>query len=284
MKNINVYISFVLIVVLLPMNALSASFLDTITSMDLVLVKGGEYKRGDGSGLGRSNERPAHSVQVADFYIGKYEVTVNQFQKFVDDTGYLTASEKRGWVLDIDPAMGAATRRNGISWKNPGFEQNGKHPVVWVDWNDAVAFAVWLSSKTGERYNLPTEAQWEYAAKAAGSSRWAGTSEAKNLPNLAWFNANSSKVTHEVGLLAPNRFGIHDLSGNVWEWCLDGYYDYKNAPHTLEDPIVRVGDTRIIRGGSWRVAAPLVTTTYRSGYKPDYSHSSMGFRLVKKKD
>jgi len=266
---------------LLPLNAFSADFVDPVTSMDFVLVKAGEYKRGDQSGLGRKNERPPHSVRVADFFIGKYEVTVEQFTVFVNDTGHLTAPEKRGWVMDIDAAMGTFTRREGISWKNPGFEQNGKHPVVWVDWHDAATFAAWLSTKSGEAYSLPTEAQWEYAAKASGSNRWAGTSKTEELPGFAWYRENSDNVTHEVGLLDHNGFGIHDLSGNVWEWCLDGYYEYRNAPHSMQDPVVTKGDTRIIRGGSWRVDAPLVTTTYRNGYKPTYSHSSMGFRLVR---
>jgi formylglycine-generating enzyme required for sulfatase activity len=270
-----------IIILLLPLNAFTADFVDPVASMEFVLVYGGEYKRGDETGFGRENERPPHSVRVTDFFMGKYEVTVEQFTGFVNDTGHLTTPEKRGWVMDIDPAMGTFTRREGISWKNPGFDQNSKHPVVWVDWHDAATFAAWLSGKTGEAYNLPTEAQWEHAAKASGSNRWAGTSEAMKLSDFAWYGENSDSVTHEVGLLEPNGLGIHDLSGNVWEWCLDGYYDYRYAPHTLMDPIVRKGDTRIIRGGSWRVDSPLVTTTYRNGYKPTYSHSSMGFRLVR---
>jgi formylglycine-generating enzyme required for sulfatase activity len=267
---------------LVPVVAIRTDFVKASnTSMEFVLIKAGEYNRGDESGLGRGNERPPHSVRVTDFFIGKYEVKVEQFAGFVNDTGYLTAPEKRGWVMDIDAAMGTFIRREGISWKNPGFVQNDKHPVVWVDWHDATSFAAWLSRKTGEAYNLPTEAQWEYAAKASGSFRWAGTSKVDELPDFAWYGLNSDSVTHEVGLLNANGLGIHDLSGNVWEWCLDGYYEYRHAPHTMKDPFVRAGDTRIIRGGSWRVDAPLAATTYRNGYKPTYSHSSIGFRLVK---
>jgi formylglycine-generating enzyme required for sulfatase activity len=267
-----------------PANVFAGDFADPAASMEFVLVKGEEYRRGDETGLGRENERPSHSVRVTDFYMGKYEVTVEQFKRFVDDTRYLTAPEKRGWVVDIDAAMGTFSRREGISWKNPGFEQNERHPVVWVDWHDAVSFAAWLSKKTGGIYNLPTEAQWEYAAKAAGSHRWAGTSKEEELSRFAWYRENSNSVTHEVGLLDPNGLGIYDLSGNAWEWCLDGYAEYRHAPHTMQDPMVRAGDTRIIRGGSWRVDGALVTTTYRNGYKPTYSHSSIGFRLVKNLD
>jgi len=275
---------FLAALLLLPMSVLAADYVDPETSMEFVLVKSGEYVRGDQTGSGRQNELPAHNVRVTSFLVGKYEVTVDQFARFVDDTGYLTAPEKKGWVMDIDAAMGTFVRREGVSWRDPGFAQSGKHPVVWVDWHDAVAFAAWLSRKTGKAYSLPTEAQWEYAAKASGSERWSGTPRAESLTDFAWYGENSSQVTHEVGSLKPNRLGIHDLSGNVWEWCLDGYYGYRQAPHTLEDPIVKTGDTRIIRGGSWRVGSSLVTTTYRNGYKPDYSHSSMGFRLVGKKD
>lgn len=267
---------------LLPFNIHAADFVDPVTSMEFVSIKGGQYNRGDETGMGRENERPAHRVKVTDFFMGKYEVTVSQFSKFVEDTGHQTAPEKRGWVYDIDAAMGTYTRKDGISWKNPGFKQKENHPVVWVDWNDAVAYAAWLSGRSGQTYDLPTEAQWEYAAKAAGSSRWAGTSDKAELPAFAWYAKNSGLVTHEVGTLDPNALGIHDLSGNVWEWCFDGYGGYRYAADTREDPIVRTGTTRTIRGGSWRVGDLLVTTTYRNGYKPDYSHSSMGFRLVRK--
>lgn len=271
------------LILIAPMEARSADFIDPVASIQFVLVKGGQYTRGDQTGSGQANEKPAHAVRTADFLMGKYEVTVDQFALFTEDTGYLTAPEKRGWVIDIDAGMGSFVRREGISWRNPGFEQRGNHPVVWVDWHDALRFARWLSEKTGQKYTLPTEAQWEFAAKGGRSQRWAGTSREEDLEHFAWYASNSGMKTHEVGVLEPNGFGIHDLSGNVWEWCLDGYHDYGVAPHTLVDPLVQRGDTRIIRGGSWRVDAPLTTTTYRNGYKPTYSHSSMGFRLVRGK-
>ena len=117
-KIIAFYISTVFF--LLPVNIFAMDFADPVASMEFVLVKGEEYKRGDETGLGRENERPSHSVRVTDFFMGKYEVTVEQFTRFVEDTGYMTAPEKRGWVIDIDTAMGTFSRREGISWKNPG--------------------------------------------------------------------------------------------------------------------------------------------------------------------
>ena len=268
----------------LAANAYTSDFMEPAVSMEFVYVKGGEFRKGDETGEGRSNERPTHGVKVSDFYIGRYEVTIEQFARFANETGHLTAPEKNGWVLDIDPSMRAVTRVKGISWRNPGMVSGSDHPVTWVDWNDAAAFAAWLSDRTGHRYELPTETQWEYAAKAGRGHRWSGTSDPGKVSRYAWYSLNSRGAVHRTGLLEPNFMGIHDMSGNVWEWCLDGYRPYPHTPNLLTDPVVLSGETRVIRGGSWRVGAPLVTTTYRSGYKPTYSHSSMGFRLVRNID
>ena len=254
----------------LPVNAFTSDLTEPIVSMEFVYVNGGEFSQGDETGEGRGNEKPPHKVKVTDFYMAKYEVTVDQFARFTSETGYLTAPEQNGWVLDIDPAMKAFVRKEGISWKNPGFKSGGDHPVTWVDWNDAMAFAAWLSRKTGRNYELPTEAQWEYAAKAGKGHRWAGTSTAQKVSQYAWHSLNSRGAAHQTGSREPNALGIYDMSGNVWEWCLDGYQLYHHTLNVLEDPVVVSGTTRTIRGGSWRVDVPLVSTTYRNGYKPDF--------------
>jgi len=257
------------------------TFLEPVTSMEFVLVGPGTFLRGDESGRGRKNERPARPVAVPAVYVGKHEVTVAQFDRFVRETGYVTAAEKRGWVVDVDPAMGKFSRREGITWKNPGFEQTGGHPVVWVDWNDANAFVQWLSGRTGRKMRLPAEAEWEFAAKGGRPSRvWAGTSTEGELGAFAWYDANSGGVPHPVGTKKAGDHGLHDMSGNVWEWCADPYETYRAPAGAMKDPAGSPGSFRVLRGGSWRVGASVATTTYRNGYKPDYSHSSIGFRLV----
>ena len=258
---------------------------EPLTSTEFIYVQPGTFTQGDVTGHGRNNERPVHPVSVSGFYMGRYEVTVDQFRKFSEDTGYITSAQKRGWVLDIDVAMGTWSRQEGISWINPGFKQEGSHPVVWVDWNDANAYAKWLSSRTEGTFRLPTESEWEYAAKGGKTgSIWSGTSDEKNLPLYAWYDLNSKGTTHGAGLKNPNGWGIWDMSGNVWEWCQDGYTPYPVSQQTLQDPFVQQGELRVLRGGSWRVNSSIVTTTYRNGYKPGYSHSSIGFRLVKTVD
>ncbi len=260
----------------------SPIYVEPSTSMEFVYVQPGTFSQGDLMGHGRKNEKPVRSVTVSGFYMGKHEVTVEQFRLFVEDSGYVTNAEKRGWVLDIDVAMGSWSRQEGISWKNPGFSQEDDHPVVWVDWDDANAFTQWLSARSEGKFRLPTESEWEFAAKGKNPGNvWSGTSNVKELSRYAWYDANSQGVTHGVGQKNPNGLNIYDMSGNVWEWCLDGYSPYSSTIQTLLNPVVQQGELRVLRGGSWRVDGSIVTTTYRNGYKPGYSHSSIGFRLVK---
>jgi formylglycine-generating enzyme required for sulfatase activity len=253
---------------------------ESLPNLELVFVKGGPFERGDTFGDGRANERPAHSVTVSDFYLGRHEVTVGQFRRFAEATAYRTRPEEVGWVIDVDAAMGALQKREQISWRNPGFSQDDDHPVVWVCWEDAAAFARWLSEQTGKRYRLPTEAEWEFAARSGGKrEKWSGTSDRPG--EYAWYAENSGARTHPTGQKAPNGLGIHDMSGNVWEWCQDWYADYEPRPEVLADPQgPATGRFKTLRGGSWRVDRNVVRVTYRNGYKLDYSHSSIGFRLA----
>jgi formylglycine-generating enzyme required for sulfatase activity len=255
---------------------------ESLTAMDFLPVAGGTFTRGDTTGEGRANERPAHPVTVADFFLGLHEVTVAQFRAFVEKTGYVTEAELAGSVLDIDPAMNTWVRKKGISWKLPGFAQDESSPVVWVSWNDASAFTGWLAKETGQPYRLPTEAEWEFAAREGGKHlRWSGTSAVDELGEYAWFSANSSGKPHPVGRKRSNELGLFDMSGNVWEWCLDWQVPYRPSAATLVDPMgPSLGKYKVLRGGSWRVETSIVSTTYRSGYRPDYTHSSIGFRVA----
>ncbi len=266
----------------LPPSLFAAERREAVTGMPFVLVEGGGYHRGDFSGLGIPREQPPHPVAVSDFYLGRYEVTVGQFRTFADETGYLTVAEKAGEVIDIDAAMGTFVRRPGISWRNPGFGQGESDPVVWVSWSDAEAFTTWLAERSSLPYRLPTEAEWEFAARERGrEQRWAGTADRGALGRFSWYAANSGGRPHPVGGKAPNALGLYDMSGNVWEWCLDWQDRYPASGERLQDPR---GDNpnglRALRGGSWRVGEEIVTTTYRNGYKIGYAHSSIGFRVA----
>jgi formylglycine-generating enzyme required for sulfatase activity len=266
----------------LPPAADAGDFRDPATGMEFVTLAGGEFMMGDTAGTGRPSERPAYPVRLSGYAIGRYEVTVAQYRMFAQETGYRTGAEVAGEVIDIDPEMGTFARVRGISWRSPGFEQEESDPVVWVNWNDAVAFTAWLSGKGPVRYRLPTEAEWEYAARSGGrEERWPGTADVRNLAAYSWYAGNSGGRTHPVGVKKPNALGIHDMSGNVWEWCLDWQGTYPREGRLLRDPVgVGTSGLKALRGGSWRTGEAIVTSTYRNGYKTGYAHSSIGFRVA----
>ena len=251
-------------------------------SAGLVAVEGGTYLRGSDAPYTIPKERPAHPVTVADFRIGTREVTVAEFRRFVEATGYLTETERSGGALDTDPAMTTITRTPGLSWRTPGYAASDDDPVTWVTWNDAKAYTDWLAAATGLPFRLPREAEWEFAARERGRDRrWSGTDDPGALAAYAWYDATSHGRPHPVGVLRPNALGIHDMSGNVWEWCEDGYRAYAGSAAPLVDPAGEPDSKfRVLRGGSWRVGPDILRTTYRNGYRADYAHSSFGFRLA----
>lgn len=259
----------------------SRVYIDTVTGMEFIFVKGSTFRMGDVHRIGRSNEHPHHEVTLKDFYMGKHEVTRAQFQKFINETGYITMAEKIGWSWDWnDNQMYDLFKVKGVSWKSPGFSQGENHPVVFVSWNDASAYAEWLSQKSGLPFRLPTETEWEYAAKGGTEYEvWAGTSNIKKLVDYAWFGENSLGTTHPVGKKNPNSFGFYDMSGNVWEWCQNYYHPYKKVPPS-PPPGEDKGRYRTLRGGGWKDGEDYTRTTYRNGYSPDYYYKSIGFRLA----
>ncbi|HVS38536.1 MAG TPA: SUMF1/EgtB/PvdO family nonheme iron enzyme, partial [Gemmataceae bacterium] len=197
-----------------------------------------------------ADEGPRHEIAVSrPFYLGAYEVTVGQFKAFVRETGHKTAAEVNG--------KGATHYKDGsnvvdpeCTWRTPGFEQTDDHPVVCVSWNDAVAFCEWLSRKENRMYRLPTEAEWEYACRAGTDTAYFFGDDAGPLDEYAWTGKNASEKSHAVGLLKPNPWGLHDVLGNGWEWCLDAPRPYTPTPAT--DPRgPTTGDLRAIRGGSF---------------------------------
>ena len=227
---------------------------------EMVVVPAGSYQMGSPSyEQGRREyEGPVHEVTIAaPFAIGVYEVTVAEFGQFVDETGYSVASS----CLTYEGAGFHADR----SWRNPSFGQGRRHPVTCVSWNDAQAYAAWLSQETGEEYRLPSESEWEYVARAgtstpqpwvegeAGQCRHANGADASDYSALTVESCRDGHAhTAPVGSFAASGWGLHDMLGNVWEWTEDCWNDsYGGAP--LDGSAWEHGycGRRVLRGGSW---------------------------------
>jgi formylglycine-generating enzyme required for sulfatase activity len=265
---------------------------------EMVFVKGGTFLMG--SNDGDEDEKPVHTVTVEDFYIGKYEVTVAQFKKFINETNYRTDADKEGWSYVY---TGNWEKKNGVNWKcdvngNLRPEREYNHPVIHVSWNDVVAYCDWLRKKTGQTYRLPTEAEWEYAARGGNRSNGYKYSGSNNIDKVAWYWKNSGDKllsgdwdwdemkrnncrTHPVGQKSPNELGIYDMSGNVGEKCSDWYGSdyYRNSPRN-NPQVPLLGSNRVNRGGCWSNSARHCRVTYRFGLTPDGRSSLLGFRLV----
>jgi sulfatase modifying factor 1 len=244
----------------------------------------------DGRG---DDEGPVHSVSVKAFALGKTEITRGQFAEFVKQSGYDTGD--KCWTLE----NGKYQERIG-SWREPGFPQNDNHPVTCINWNDATAYAKWLSSKTGKKYRLPTEAEWEFAARGnTKTSRYWGnnpdkacryangadnTALAKIAGARSWSMHNCTDgfaYTAPVGRFRPNAFGLYDMLGNVWEWTEDVYHDsYQDAP-AVASAWQGDGRKRVLRGGSWNNSPSNVRAAIRFGNRPEIRFSSFGFRVAR---
>jgi formylglycine-generating enzyme required for sulfatase activity len=263
---------------------------------EMALVPGGTFLMGGVN----ANERPKHTVTLSAFYIGKYEVTVGAFRAFVEATGFVTTAETDGRGGDVNTGS-KWERKTVANWKNPYyFRQTDEHPVVLVSRYDAAAYCNWLSEQEGltpaytvegtsitripdaDGYRLPTEAEWEYAARGGagspGNYRYAGNN---NIYAVAWYNENSNSRTHEVGKKAPNGLGLYDMSGNVWEMVWDWYGDYSKNVQT--DPLgPSSGTQRIRRGGGWDSNEDNHRTTARfTDVEPEFRASNVGFRIVR---
>lgn len=214
----------------------------------MVLVKGGTFQMGDANG--GSDEKPVHSVSLNNFYLGKTEVTQAQWQA----------------VMGSNPSS---------------FNNCDQCPVESVSWDDAQEFIKKLNAKTGKTYRLPTEAEWEYAARGGKSATYtyAGSN---TVDEVAWYSSNSGYKTHPVGEKKANELGLYDMSGNVWEWCQDWYADdyYAKSPSS-NPPGPTTGSLRVIRGGSWNVNPAYLRVAFRGYGTPDRRDDGIGFRLAR---
>ncbi len=221
--------------------------------MEFVLIPAGEFNMGSPSNeVGIDNEEsPVHRVKIANgFYIGKYEVTQKQWRKVMEN--------------------------------NPSNFKGDNLPVEQVSWNDAQDFIKKLNEKEGaNKYRLPSEAEWEYAARAGTKTSYSFGDDESKLGDYAWYDANSGSKTHDVGQKKPNPWGLYDMHGNVWEWVQDSYYsNYNGAP---TDGSAWEGDVsdRVRRGGSWNFNTWGCRSAFRDDFAPAYRYFNLGFRLVR---
>jgi formylglycine-generating enzyme required for sulfatase activity len=226
-------------------------FLKNAVYIPMIPVKGDEFRMGCTSEHGSdcyNKESPAHIVTLSDFLIGKYPVT------------------QRQWML--------------VMGDNPSEFKGDSLPVESVDWNDAHNFIKKLNAMSNKRYRLPTEAEWEYAARGGIMSEGVKYAGSGNAEEVAWYDENSEETTHPVGTKGPNELGIYDMSGNVAEWVEDRYGVYTDAPRTNPTG-PSSGSTRVNRGGSWDVDARYCRTSNRNDNTPESRYNSLGFRLAR---
>ena len=222
--------------------------------LEMVKIPTGSFLMGsvDNDESAYRNEKPQHPVNLQEFYLGKYPITQEQYQ--------------------------------AIMGNNPSyFENNPKNPVENISWNDAQSFCQNLSEKTGKKYRLPSEAEWEYACRAGTQTRYYFGDDVTQLGEYAWYYGHSDSKTHPVGEKKPNNWGLYDMYGNVREWCEEGWHkNYEEAPKdgTAWNDNHSQTNCRVVRGGSWNGYPKHCRSAYRSCNTPDDQDYSIGFRVV----
>jgi len=246
-------------------------YTEPTTGIKFVLVNGGCFKIGDTSGFGYPPEKPVKSVCVDSFYMSVFEITNKQYRVFKN---HHKSGKYKGYYSMNDD----------------------NQPAVNITWDMAVSYAHWLSNKHKKVYRLPTEAEWEYAAKAGTSTRnywgnsvnsacrYANVSDKSMLsrwPNLETHNCNDGfPVTAPVGSFKPNKYGLYDMIGNAWEWVQDSYKRDAYKEIKIRNPLNIEGSTKVLRGGSWISLPGDTRASHRQNYKASTNDDSVGFRLV----
>jgi len=250
-----------------------------LPGMVFVEIPGGSFQMGSPSNeKDRGNDEQQHRVTVSGFEMMTTEVTVEQFRQFVNSSGYETEAEKGDGSYVYE---GKWIKKQDANWKNPYFTQTNDNPVTCVSWNDSQEFIKWLNQRDpGNNYRLPTEAEWEYACRAATTTRFSSGASDSDLDRVGWYTSNSGSKTHPVGQKQPNALGLYDMHGNVWEWCSDWYGDYPSG--SVTDPRgPSSGSYRVARGGGWRYNALYCRSALRINDVPSVRISGLGFRLVR---
>jgi formylglycine-generating enzyme required for sulfatase activity/serine/threonine protein kinase len=230
-------------------------------------------------------ERPQHRVEITrPLRVAATEVTVGQFRKFVEASGCVTEAEQAEFgnsgAKKLDDSIPQKSR--GINWRQPGYAVNDDFPVTQVSWNDAQAYCKWLSAAEGTLYRLPTEADWEYACRAGSAGQFSFGDDADLLGKYAWHKENSGSQIQRVGQLLPNSFGLHDLHGNVVEWCSDVFEEQAYGSSATHDPTgPATGAFRSVRGGAWDHDSSQCRNACRSYHTaPSFRFMYTGFRVV----
>lgn len=287
----------------------------------MALVPEGTFTMGSpGMELDRDSfEEYVHRVKVSAFYLAAKEVSRGEFRRFVDEAGFITSAEKAEGAMAYSEAEDKWNFQEGVNWRNPGFSQDDSHPVVAVSWFDAVEYCNWLSLREGRQpayhitgetvnwdrsangYRLPTEAEWEYSCRA-GTATPFFTGERITTTQANYNGSKPSnfgspglfrKRTVPAGSFPANPWGLHDMHGNVWEWCWDIYgLFYRSGPEGVTEPPElsidpcgpETGRYRINRGGSWASAGKWLRSACRSSDFPETATTSMGFRVARNKD
>ena len=219
---------------------------------EMVKIRPGSFMMGSPDGVGWNDEHPLHRVYITrPFYMGKYPVTQAQYEAVMGD--------------------------------NPSRFKGSDRPVEEVSWHDAMEFIERLNREAGKDvYQLPTEAQWEYACRAGSGGRWCFGDDESGLGEYAWYRENSGGKTHPVGKKRPNAFGLYDMHGNVWEWCRDWYQeDYYSHSPEFDPRGPDNGGLRVYRGGGWDSYAACCRSGYRHVNRPGDRDSGIGFRPVR---
>jgi formylglycine-generating enzyme required for sulfatase activity len=219
----------------------------SLSEPEMVFVQGGAFTMGCADVDCSCWEKPAHRVMLSDFYIGKYEVTQAQWK--------------------------------AVTGNNPSEFTGDNLPVEHVSWDDVQGFITKLNRMTGKQYRLPTEAEWEFAARGGNSSKGYKYSGSNTAGDVAWYRDNSNSITHAVGTKSPNELGIYDMSGNVFEWCNDRYGNYSSSAQTNPQGL-HSGSYRVLRGGSWDRSARRARVLPRNYGTPDFRGGDLGFRLA----
>lgn len=232
--------------VLLAEHALA--FQDCPECPEMVAIPAGSFMMGSPSKVGEDTEKPQHRVSIQSFSIGKYEVTQEQ------------------WLA--------------VMGKNPSSNKNRTLPVENVSWDDAQLFVQKLGQKTGKKYRLPTEAEWEYAARAGSSTAYPWGNSDSELDAYAWFSAIADAI-NPVGRKKPNQFGLHDMLGNVWEWTQDCWNpNYSGAPKDGSAWTSNDCSERVLRGGFWDNDSQGLRVAIRSGFSTAFQYNVIGLRVA----
>jgi len=230
--------------------ATSQTFTVGGVTFKMIKVEGGTFTMGGTAEQGSDAyyyEKPTHRVTLSSYYIGETEVTQALWQ--------------------------AVMGNNPSNWKGSNL------PVEQVSWEDCQNFVRELNRMTGKNFRLPTEAEWEFAARSGNKTTGYKYSGSNAINKVAWYTSNSGSRTHEVKTKSPNELGIYDMSGNVWEWCQDWYGDYSSSPQTNPTG-ASSGSYRVFRGGSWINLAGDCRVSFRSGDAPSLQRSNLGLRLA----